>query len=163
MPTNRKPPGRPGLDIWDSVRAEYEVGASQIELAEKFKVSRKAIQNHIKDEGWAKENVSGAISRRAAEKVAKIVAGSDLKKRAAAVDAEADRVALVVERHRAEWSDHAVLVNEAVAKKNFEMAKLAKITAETIMIRQTGERRAWGIEKEGRGEQSLGELLTDMI
>jgi len=156
VPTNRKPPGRPGLDIWDSVRAEYEVGASQIELAEKFKVSRKAIQNHIKDEGWAKENVSGAISRRAAEKVAKIVAGSDLKKRAAAVDAEADRVALVVERHRAEWSDHAVLVNEA-------MAKLAKITAETIMIRQTGERRAWGIEKEGRGEQSLGELLTDMI
>ena len=35
---------------------------------------------------------------------------------------------------------------EALANKDFNAAKLAKITAETIKIRQEGERRAWGIQ-----------------
>ena len=37
------------------------------------------------------------------------------------------------------------LVTTAIEKNDFDKAKLAKITAETLKIRQEAERKAWGI------------------
>lgn len=59
-----------------------------------------------------------------------------------AVDARAE----VIARHRTEWDDHKLLLTDAIETSNFDKAKLAKITAETTMIRQTGERKAWGLD-----------------
>ena len=77
---------------WETIRAEYEVGASQSDLARRHGVSRAAIQKHIRAEGWM-QDVSGAINRMAEAKVAGVVAGSNPKKKAAALDRAADRKA----------------------------------------------------------------------
>lgn len=130
---------------WDTIRAEYEAGGSQAEVARRHGVSRGAIQKHIAAEGWT-QDVEPAIQRKVAEKVAGVVAACDPKKKADAIDAEASRRADVVGRHRDEWDEHKSLVDTAIGTKDFETAKLAKITAETLKIRQEGERKAWGLD-----------------
>lgn len=130
---------------WDTIRAEYEAGASQASLAKRHGVSRGAIQKHIAADGWT-QDLEPAIQRKVAEKVAGVVAGSSPQKQAAAIDAEAMRRADVTTRHRDEWDEHKTLMDTAIGTKDFEAAKLAKITAETLKIRQEGERKAWGLD-----------------
>lgn len=50
------------------------------------------------------------------------------------------------DRHRKEWNAARQLSYEAIKNKDFERAKLAKITSETIRIIQDGERKAWGLD-----------------
>lgn len=49
-------------------------------------------------------------------------------------------------RHRQEWLDIHDILQEAIAQADVDKAKLAKLLAETLKIRQEGERRAWGID-----------------
>lgn len=130
---------------WETIRAEYEAGASQSDLARRYGVSRKAVQNRIRAEGWM-QDVSQTIDRLTEAKVAGIVAGCDPQKKAEALNRAAKAKADVILRHKAEWDKHNAIMDEALANKDFNAAKLAKITAETIKIRQEGERRAWGIQ-----------------
>lgn len=51
----------------------------------------------------------------------------------------------ILRRHKDEWTRHAELVDAALDDSDIELAKLAKVLAETMRIRQDGERRAWGI------------------
>lgn len=132
---------------WEAIRAEYEAGTSQSALSKKYGVTRKAIQNHIAKESWVQGDVTAQINRIAEEKVAGIVAGCDPEKKAIAMQAAADAKVQVIQRHKAEWEQHQKLIHDAVAEDDFEKAKLAKITAETIKIRQEGERKAWGLDK----------------
>ena len=118
-------------------------------------MSRKAIQKHITAEGWT-QDVSGTINRMAEAKVAGIVAGCDPKKKAEAIDRAADAKAAVMVRHKEEWERHQTLIDEALAEGDFDKAKLAKITAETLKIRQEGERKAWGIQDKAGTEVSGG-------
>lgn len=136
---------------WETIRAEYEAGASQSELAKRHGVSRKAIQKHITAEGWA-QDISGTLDRLTEAKVAGVVAGCDPKKKAAALDRAADAKAAVIMRHKEEWEQHQQLIRAAVENGDFDAAKLAKITAETIKIRQEGERKAWGIQDKAETE-----------
>jgi hypothetical protein len=144
---------------WETIRAEYEAGASQSELAKRHGVSRKAIQKHITAEGWA-QDISGTLDRLTEAKVAGVVAGCDPKKKAAALDRAADAKAAVIMRHKEEWEQHQQLIRAAVENGDFDAAKLAKITAETIKIRQEGERKAWGITDKGETELSGGIAIT---
>lgn len=129
---------------WETIRAEYEAGASQSELSRRYGLSRTAIQKRIRAEGWM-QDVSGTINRLAEAKVAGVVAGCNPQKKAEALDRAADAKAAVMLRHKAEWERHQALIDEALAAEDFDKAKLAKITAETLKIRQEGERKAWGI------------------
>ena len=130
---------------WETIRAEYEAGASQSDLARRYGVSRKAVQNRIKAEGWM-QDVSHTIDRLTEAKVAGIVAGCDPQKKAEALNRAAEAKADVIMRHKAEWDRHKIIMDEALANEDFNAAKLAKITAETLKIRQDGERKAWGIQ-----------------
>lgn len=130
---------------WETIRAEYEAGASQSELAKRHGVSRTAIQKRIRSEGWM-QDISGAINRLTEAKVAGVVAGCNPQKKAAALDRAADAKAAVILRHQAEWEEHKRHIMEALEESDFDKAKLAKITAETLKIRQEGERKAWGIQ-----------------
>jgi hypothetical protein len=130
---------------WETIRAEYEAGSNQSELSRKHGVSRTAIQKRIDKEGWT-QDVEPVIQRKVAEKVAGVVAGCNPQKKAEAIDAEASRRADVVQRHRDEWEEHKHIVDTAIGTKDFEAAKLAKITAETLKIRQEAERKAWAID-----------------
>ena len=129
---------------WETIRAEYETGASQSELSKRHGVSRKAIQKHITADGWT-QDVSGAVNRMTEAKVAGVVAGCDPQKKAEALNRAAEAKAAVIMRHKAEWDRHQSLIDEALGDGDFEKAKLAKITAETIKIRQECERKVWGI------------------
>lgn len=129
---------------WEKIRAEYEPGCTQADIARRYGCSRTAIMKRIKKEGWL-QDVTQAVNRLTAAKVAGVVTGCNPQKKAAAIDAAASRKAQVIERHKAEWAEHQQLITKAVEDKDFNMAKLAKITSETISIRQAGERRSWGI------------------
>ncbi|EAM1616286.1 hypothetical protein EU642_21865 [Salmonella enterica] len=55
----------------------------------------------------------------------------------------------VLERHRKELDLPRKLAYQAVQTNNFDTAKLAKISSETLRNVQDMERRAWGIDKGG--------------
>lgn len=130
---------------WQQIRADYEAGATQSELARKHGVSRTAIQKRIEKEGWT-QDIEDSLRRKVAEKVAGVVAGCNPQKKAEALDLAAQRRADVEIRHQTEWEEHRNLVDSAIANQDFESAKLAKITAETLKIRQEGERKAWRLD-----------------
>ena len=139
---------------WETIRAEYEAGASQSELSKRHGVSRTAIQKHIRAEGWM-QDVSGAINRLTEAKVAGIVAGCNPQKKAEALSKAADAKAEVIKRHKEEWDRHQRIIDEALENNDFERAKLAKITAETIKIRQEAERKAWGLADKTESENTV--------
>ena len=68
----------------------------------------------------------------------------------ASLEFAVDVRAQVLDRHRKEWSAPRKIAYEAVQKGDFERAKLAKITAETLTLIQSGECRAFGINHETR-------------
>jgi hypothetical protein len=144
---------------WAAVRADYEAGMSLNAVAGKHSMSRAAVQKRAAAEGWT-QDVEPAIRRKVAEKVAGMVAGGHEAEKAAAMDAEAERRAAVVERHRREWEGLEGLrqrcirrAEEAEAAEDWGAAKVAKILADTIgdhvaalKGKQDGERKAWGLD-----------------
>lgn len=90
-------------------------------------------------------------AHQAANLAAAELAGPDLPTVAQAAERTAVTVAVdvtskVLERHRREWEVPRGLLGEAVKARDFEKAKLAKITAETLSLVQSGERIAHGIK-----------------
>lgn len=130
---------------WETIRAEYETGSTMGALSRRHGVTKAAISQRAKREGWV-QDISGAVNRLAEAKVNGIVNTVNPQKKAEALDRAADAKAAVMLRHKEEWERHQALIDEALAAGDFDKAKLAKITAETLKIRQEGERRAWGIK-----------------
>lgn len=88
-------------DQWETIRAEREAGATFRELEDKHGVSHQAIQKRAKDEGWGDgKDVGDTVRSKVAEKVAGVVATDNPKKKAEAIDAEADRAAAIVIQHQ---------------------------------------------------------------
>jgi hypothetical protein len=154
---------------WQDVRAKREAGASFPALGKEFGISHQAIQKRAKIDGWGDgSDVAGAIRRKAAEKVAGIVA-SDPVKKAAAIDDEAGKLAEVVNRHRQEWKIVTTLRAEALLNRkvnpgeSFTKLKIAKITAELTQIQQAGERRAWGLDENIDVSKMSDQQLQDIV
>ena len=62
----------------------------------------------------------------------------------------------VLARHKDEWLRHRVLLDEVMAGGDYEQARLVKTLAETLKIRQDGERRTWGLADRPEPERSEG-------
>jgi len=134
-------------DTWGTVRAERETGATISALAEKFGVSRKAIQKRIESEGWGDGlDVGQTVRRKVAEKVAGLVAPCDPKKKAEAITAEAEKGAAIIVRHRRDWEEHHNRFTVHGVANDFDLGKSAKICAEMLAIRQKAERAAHGLD-----------------
>lgn len=88
--------------------------------------------------------------------MAGVVAGCNPQKKAEALDRAADAKAAVIHRHQSEWDEHKRLMRDAMDTQDFNAAKLAKITAETLKIRQEAERKAWGINDKSANENAGG-------
>lgn len=129
---------------WEKIRAEYEVGSSMGELSRRYGVTKAAISQRAKKEGWL-QDVSGVVDRLAEAKLNGVLNTVNPQKKAEALDRAAEAKAAVITRHQREWDRHQAIMDEALSEGSFDKAKLAKITAETIKIRQEGERKAWGI------------------
>ena len=76
-------------------------------------------------------------------------------------DVAVDVRAQVIDRHRKEWAAPRKIAYEAIQRADFERAKLAKITAETLTLIQSGECRAFGITAEGRGADARTLVVID--
>jgi len=57
-----------------------------------------------------------------------------------------DHNADLLELHRGEWESVRALAFEAIRQRNFETAKLAKISSEILRNVQDGERKAYGLD-----------------
>lgn len=73
----------------------------------------------------------------------------------AADQTAAELRAQVLDRHRKEWNAPRKISYEAVQERNFDKAKLAKITSETLKLIQDGERKAWGIDSGPDGQTKV--------
>nr|DAT56360.1 MAG TPA: InsA C-terminal domain [Caudoviricetes sp.] len=129
---------------WETIRAEYEAGASQSDLARRYGVSRTAIQKRIRAENWT-QDVSDVINRMAEAKVAGVVAGCNPKKKAAALDRAADRKAEKIREQREVWDGLNRDIRESMKAGDFERLKCLKIGSEALRNVQECERKAWGI------------------
>jgi len=148
-------------DTWETVRAEREAGSSFPDLAARFGISHQAVQKRAKAEGWGYgKDVSEAIRRKVAEKVAGVVAAENPKKKTEAIEAAADRGATIIARHRADWDAHHDRFKVNGVADNFDLGKSAKICAEMLAIRQKAERAAHSLDDAPEGtviiERSYG-------
>ncbi|SES64130.1 hypothetical protein SAMN05216200_1033 [Oceanicella actignis] len=120
------------------------MGASFGELAARYSVSKSAIVKRAKAECWGDgTDVQAEVRRRA---VAKVTATFtvDPKKKHEAIEAAAENAADLIARQRKDWEEHRLKYGQLPT--DFEIAKQAKISAEMLMIRQKGERLAWGLD-----------------
>lgn len=157
-------------DDWRIARLRWETDptVSGSDIARELDVSRNAVSLRIKKEQWARVGVPADLARRAADRADIDTARAALEQqraqrsenqKAALVEAieaaEAGREELAVDlratvimRHRGELGECRTLVEEAIKKRDFELAKLGKITAEAKVIIQNAERKAWGLDVE---------------
>lgn len=180
-------PGKTKRSIdWERIRAEYEVGGpenSVRSIAGRHSVSHTAVQKRIKAENWPDPgDLDEVIRRKVATKVASVVATDNPKKKGEALDAEVERRAAVVQRHRLEWEEieqlrlealqaregEPVIVDGVVVESEtaaaFGKAKLLKIMAEATAIKQAAQRKAWALDaKGGGGDAPPGQVTTFRI
>lgn len=117
------------------------------EVARRHGLSVAAVSKKAKKESWI-QDVSATVNRIVEAKVNGVVNTVDPVKKAEAINAAADAKLKILEIHKSQWEKHRRHVEMAVEAADFEAAKLAKITAETLKIVQDGERQAWGIRKD---------------
>lgn len=145
-------------ETWADIRAEREAGASFGELAEKYGVDKAAIVRRAKAEGWSDgQDVAEIIRRKVTEKLTG-TSPTAPEKKAAAIDAAAERAAELVRRHQEETNAarerlysglkaHKAAVTKEDKALAFEDLKAAKIAAEALSIIQRLERINWGLDE----------------
>jgi len=148
-----------------AARVMYETtpGITYAKLADEVGISYRSLEERARKEGWTKRHLlppNGMTE--AAQQVADTYSGkleeygpelSPEQKQIAlqetAVETAIELRAQLIERHRREWGAIRQMVYEGIKKREYgDVAKLAKISAETLQIIQSNERKSWGIEKQ---------------
>ena len=156
------------VDVRAAARLMYESTPLNLgEVAKEVGVSSRTLKRwSAADGGWCKVVVQG-LSRRAheaADKVAETVeslpADAPPERKAEAMAATTEEVAVderaaLLAKHRKQWGVIDGLVAEAVRKRDLNAAKLAESVCRTIGLKQTGERKSWGLEGGGEGDQKI--------
>ncbi|ECO7324778.1 hypothetical protein FXO80_19870 [Salmonella enterica] len=138
-----------------AARAMYEADPKKTlrDIAAETGMSLMTMKRYSASQGWRKAHVTD-FNRLAADYEKQLPANPTPEdhERAAEVIAN-EQVVIerkrVLERHRKEVDLSRKLAYEAVQKNNFDTAKLAKITSETLRNLQDLERKAWGIDAGG--------------
>lgn len=147
------------LDQWQSIRAEREAGAGYHALAKKYFVDVAAIYRRAKRENWGDAAEARAVIRRLVNsRVNSVNTTPDPAAKAAAIEATADEAAAVVLRHRREWEEHRARFG--IVPANAEQARVAKLAAEALRLRQEAERRAWNLDVQQPAEVVIGNPRT---
>ncbi len=162
---------QPRIEVKAAARALYEgvPGATCVSVAKEVQEPEGTIRRWKAEGGWkpakrAIQNLgarAGELANSFAVKMSDLgkpmsdeVAATEVAKELAenfAVDVRAQ----LLDRHRREWAGPRKLAYEAMKEGNpaaaLDKGKLAKITAETLMLIQTGECRAYGMDQAARG------------
>jgi hypothetical protein len=140
-------------DQWQDARQQWEADLSLTfeALADKLQLSRQAVSKKAKSDSWSKVGSLRVVAERAQlkadGKVAQVAGATTKKDQAATFEASVEIRADVIDRHRSDWAEHRKHFKMVELHKDFENGKKAKITAEMLMIRQKGERAAYGLEE----------------
>jgi len=128
------------------MRCKYVVGEKVRDIAEFFSVKETAVLSLAKRENWAADPV--ALQCRVEEKlVPGLETAKDLEAKIAALEDEAERKMLIVQRHRTEWLRYEDdILGPAKEAKEEKQARTAKLLGEAIRVKQQGERAAWGMD-----------------
>jgi len=147
-------------DQWETVRAEFEAGATLRELEGRHHVDKAAISRKATRGEWrVSDDVGAAIRAKVNAKVNGVV-NADPVKKAEAINAAADRAAEVQRRHQEEpgvvrgMLYTAVRAHKAAEDKQakalaFDDLKAAKISSEVLMNIHSLERKAWSLDDPG--------------
>lgn len=163
---NAKPAHRIPEERYAAARVLYEStpGMSFAKCAEETGISWRSLEERSrKDGGWTKRSLmpptgmteaAQAVADKYSTKLANYGENVTPEEREAAlkdttVEVAVDLRAQVIDRHRKEWRIVDMLLGEHVKARDFDKAKLTKITAEALAIKQMNERRAWGIDTKG--------------
>ena len=136
-----------------AARALYEAHPKKIlrEIAEETGISLPTLKRYSSAEKWAKARMSDVD--RLQENYRELIPADPSKEERQAVQdlIVAEQVITerkrLMDRHKKELEYPRNLAYQAIQTKNFDTAKLAKITSETLRNIQELERKAWGIEK----------------
>jgi len=128
------------------MRCKYVIGEKTRDIAEYFGVKETAILSLAKRENWAADPI--ALQCRVEEKlVPGLETAKDLEAKMAALEDEAERRMLIVQRHRTEWLRYEDdILGPAKEAKEEKQARTAKLLGEAIRVKQQGERAAWGMD-----------------
>lgn len=160
-----------------AARALYEAtpGSSCKIVAEKMGIPEGTIRRWKSEENWRPvartlPNLAGLAGQLAntfklkmselGKPLSNEVAASEVSKELSVKHA-VDIRAGILDRHRKEWSAPRRLIYEAVQKRDFDLAKLAKITSETLQIVQVGECRAFGLDMASRSQDGGTVVLIE--
>lgn len=168
-------------DQWAAVRLEWEgePTATFHALAAKHGVDKASISRAAARQGWSKRGVLGDINDAAQRKAdARVDADGNAIQRATQPERNAgdlasreeseDVRAAVLERMRKEWAEldgfrKAALRVMKAAHEGTEEWKNAKLAADTALanmraleVKQSGERKAWGLDTSTEAEIVIG-------
>lgn len=159
---------------WKTIRADYESGVPVESLCRDFGMSRAVLLRRVKREGWqravsgVREAVASVKSGAQPERheASRDASGNPAKSGAQperplpsspsrspqpsqlpeAWSRPANEAEAVLRQHREVWAYIRELNVQALAERDTDAAKLAKLAAETERIIQDAERRAWGMQ-----------------
>lgn len=128
------------------MRCKYVIGEKAKDIADYFGVKELAVRDLAKRENWAADPI--ALQCRVEEKlVPGLETAKDLEAKMAALEDEAERRMLIVQRHRTEWLHYEDnILGPAKEAKEEKQARTAKLLGEAIRVKQQGERAAWGMD-----------------
>lgn len=171
---------RPSKDQWTQARQTWEADSSQSfeSIAKTLGCSRVAVSKRADREGWERvQNLRQIVekaqrkadTKRAAKVAPKVTGDASVTTEVSAETSKAETVAQaidvraeVIEKHRNDWDDHRELFPLTEIKANFEVGKQAKISAEMLMIRQKGERAAYGLDVADVPDTGFEKLLAEI-
>lgn len=172
-------------DEWDKIRERWELdprpGYRWVVGEMNLTVTESAVKARARKERWTKRTSLKAIVDRAQQQADKRRPEKKPADTFQHVDASAEQVSIdlrseIIDLHRGEWAEHRskfpleAIVADApdepggvtIAPNGEKIARASKVMAETIRLRQQGEREAWGLDAisqdEGAGMSTLDEL-----
>lgn len=164
---------------WQRVRITYETGAETIvEIARRHGLSRQIVHRRAARYSWNRK-LRAAVLARAHEKLAaeKFTESftRDRARTAQIIEAEATKVASVIQQHRDDWAQIKQVEDRAYATahdengaiqpehldKAIKLAALAKLNSENLTIIQAEERRLYRLD-EPLPEVGDGELEAEI-
>jgi hypothetical protein len=152
--------GVPGTTC-ESVAKETGVPVGTVrrwKATDDWKPARRAIQNLSARAGELANSFKTKMTdlgKPLSDEIAAAEAAKELSEQFA-VDVRAQ----LIDRHRKEWSAPRKIIYEAVQSGDLDKAKLGKIAAETLMLIQTGECRAYGMDQAARGADAARTVVV---
>jgi hypothetical protein len=166
---------------WSKIRALWESGESSYSIAKRNGMpTHGAIDKRKTQEEWTR-NLEGIIQQKVAEKVAGLVAGTDLAERTQLIDKESKKRADIEIRHRDEpghvrgllytaikdHKDAGSEKDEAKQKKNKRQAaedlKTAKLAMEVMKGIQEMERKSYRLDSAPTGTVTFGKIEWEIV